>query len=116
MNNLNCIKLKFIPKVFLTIIITMIINSNTVHAEYRVYQYYVKSTFASPKDGSNYLVTSTLDPVTYVTYHGGANSLKVDLLRTWTCEGYTGKQNQVCDSPLAQGKVERGTASEGVGL
>jgi len=85
-------------------------------AEYRVYQYYVTPTLSSPKDNTNYLVTSTLDPVTYVSYHGGTGSIKVDLLRTWTCEGYTGGQHEYCDSPMEEGKLDRGTASEGVGL
>lgn len=87
-----------------------------VLAEYRVYQYYVTPTLSSPKDNTNYLVTSTLDPVTYVTYHGGSGSIKVDLLRTWTCEGYTGGMDEVCSSPMEEGKLDRGTASEGVGL
>ena len=85
-------------------------------AEYRVYQYYVKSVYASPKDSSQYIVTSSLDPVTYVTYHGGSDTIEVDLLRTWTCEGYTGGSRQLCESPLEQGKNKRGIASEGVGL
>ena len=85
-------------------------------AEYRVYQYYVKSVYSSPKDNSHYIVTSSLDPVTYVTYHGGSDTIEVDLLRTWTCEGYTGASHDLCVSPLKEGKNKRGIASEGVGL
>ena len=108
MSNLNSIKL--------TLLLSLLAFSVTSHAEYRVYQYYVKSVFKSPKDNSQYLVTSSLDPVSYLHYHGGSDNIKVDLLRTWTCEGYTGGDNQLCKSPLEEGKLSRGTATEGVGL
>lgn len=111
MRNLNYIN--YLSRIFLILSLSFPLSA---FSEYRVYQYYVKSTLSSPKDGSSYLVTSTLDPITYVTYHGGSDTIKVDLLRSWTCEGYTGGHNEYCDSPIEAGKVDRGTASEGVGL
>ena len=50
--------------------------SSAALAEYRVYQYYVKSKNDIPTDKQSYLVLSTLDPVAYVSYHGGSLSIK----------------------------------------
>jgi hypothetical protein len=72
------------------------------HAEYRVYQYYVKSRYKLSYDQEGYLVTSTLDPVSYLAYHGGHEALKIDLLRTWLCPGHTGDGRPICSSPLEQ--------------
>ena len=69
-------------------------------AEYRVYQYFVKSKFNLPQDKEGHLVTSTLDPVSYMAYHGGRQSIEIDLLRTWVCKGHTGYFKKFCDSPL----------------
>ena len=69
------------------------------HSEYRVYQYYVKPKYNLPQDLGPYLVTSTLDPVSYVSYHGGNSSIEVNLLRTWMCKGYTGNK-KYCRAPL----------------
>ena len=70
------------------------------HAEYRVYQYFVKSKFNLPQDKEGHLVTSTLDPVSYIAYHGGRQSIEIDLLRTWVCKGHTGYFKNFCESPL----------------
>jgi hypothetical protein len=110
MKSLNFTKLNFL------ILIIILFGPCSTFAEYRVYQYYVKSTYSSPKDNSQYLVTSSLDPLTYVTYHGGSDTIEVDLLRTWTCEGYTGSSNELCQSPLEEGKKLRSVASEGAGI
>ena len=69
-------------------------------AEYRVYQYFVKSKFNLPQDKEGHLVTSTRDPVSYIAYHGGRQSIEIDLLRTWVCKGHTGYFKKFCDSPL----------------
>ena len=69
-------------------------------AEYRVYQYFVKSKFNLPQDKEGHLVTSTLDPVSYIAYHGGLQSIEIDLLRTWVCKGHTGYFKNFCESPL----------------
>lgn len=60
-------------------------------AEYRVYQYYVRSKVQNLNPNQSTLVTSTLDPKSYVSYHGGRDSIEVNLLRTWMCYGDTSK-------------------------
>ena len=82
------------------LIIFGIVLSYSARAEYRVYQYYVKSRFILPQDKNSYIVTSTLDPVSYVAYHGGYDSIKVDLIRTWACVGHTGAGKKLCEPPL----------------
>jgi hypothetical protein len=64
-------------------------------AEYRVYQYYVRSKTMNINPGNATLVTSTLDPVSYTAYHGGKSSVEVNLLRSWMCMGNTA-QKSVC--------------------
>ena len=61
------------------------------HAEYRVYQYYVRSKVLNLVPTTPTLVTSNLDPKSYVAYHGGRDSIEVSLLRSWMCFGHTGK-------------------------
>jgi hypothetical protein len=79
-----------------------------LQAEYRVYQYSVRSTLPKPFEQHSYLVVSTLDPVSYLSYHGGSNSIQLDLVRTWTCLGYTGNGQDLCDSPAAQVATTQG--------
>ncbi|MGZ3787242.1 MAG: hypothetical protein ACXVLQ_01895 [Bacteriovorax sp.] len=59
--------------------------------EYRVYQYYVRTKIQNLTPVSAELVTSTLDPISYVAYHGGSDSIEVSLLRSWQCMGNTSK-------------------------
>lgn len=76
-----------------------ILLSFSAHAEYRAYQYLVKSNdpyAMATKAQAQYLV-STLNPQMYQRYHGGS-FVQVDLLRTWICPGYTGRQ-PICDHP-----------------
>jgi predicted PP-loop superfamily ATPase len=61
-------------------------------AEYRVYQYYVKNKIKNVVNLPSELVTSTLDPKSYVAYSGGRDSIEVKLLRSWLCFGDTSKQ------------------------
>jgi hypothetical protein len=95
--------LKFIKTI--TVLLSVLAVS-TVRAEYRVYQYYIKSRYKLNHDQEGYLITSTLDPVSYLAYHGGHESLKIDLLRTWQCPGFTGDGKELCASP--QAKLEGG--------
>lgn len=77
-----------------------ILATASAHAEYRAYQYIVKSNdqyAVATKANSQYIV-STLNPQMYQSYHGGSR-VSVDLLRTWICPGYTGKRQPVCDHP-----------------
>lgn len=92
------------------IILFTILLSQTSFGEYRVFQYYVKPSHPFSMDTQSYLVTSTLDPTTYLSYHGGKESLKVDLLRSWTCKGFTGNRKEYCRPPLEV--LEKGDNAE----
>lgn len=82
----------------------LVLMMETSHAEYRVYQYSIRMKKLYEVDIKPYLVTSTLDPVSYVSYHGGRETLAVDLLRTWTCKGHTGQRLPHCPSPYEKAK------------
>ena len=87
--------------IFNLLLVLMIETSN---AEYRVYQYSIKLKKLYEVDVAPYLVTSTLDPVSYVSYHGGRETVSVDLLRSWICKGHTGKRTPYCPSPYEKAK------------
>ncbi|MCF8058456.1 MAG: hypothetical protein K9K67_04115 [Bacteriovoracaceae bacterium] len=70
-------------------------------AEYRVYQFSVKARNPFSMDQKTHVVTSTLDPQSYVAYHGGETTLKIDLVRSWMCFGDTSNK-QVCKPPIAR--------------
>lgn len=57
---------------------------------------------------SSIMVTSTLDPTSYVSYHGGQGALRVNLLKTWTCKGHTGGK-AICEDPMAKLLLEEQT-------
>lgn len=69
-------------------------------AEYRAYQYIVQSNdpYALATKSKPQYIVSTLNPQMYQSYHGG-RSVKIDLLRTWICPGYTGQRLKVCSHP-----------------
>lgn len=71
------------------------------NAEYRVFQFTVKAKNPYSMDQKTHLVTSTLDPQSYKAYHGGGETLAIDLLRTWMCRGNTAGQ-EVCSPPLVK--------------
>lgn len=71
-------------------------------AEYRVYQYYVQPITFNQNDPNSYRVVSTLDPISYIAYHGGAESIRIDMISTWICKGHTGNRRELCPSPLEQ--------------
>ncbi len=79
--------------------ILLFLFCTNLFAEYRVYQYYVKPTLNQPQDANSHLVTSSLSPQSYLAYHGGATAIKVTLLRTWLCPGFTGKNRKICEGP-----------------
>lgn len=81
----------------------------TTQAEYRVYQYTVKARNPFSMDVGAHVVTSTLDPQSYLAYHGGMETLKIDMVRSWMCYGDTSNK-QVCSPPIA-----RSTASAAEG-
>ena len=79
----------------------LILISWPTWAEYRVYQYYVRSKVLNLTPSHETLITSTLDPKTYVAYHGGRDSIEINLLRSWMCMGNTSKK-PVCT--ISEGK------------
>ena len=85
----------------LFLIIIFIFIAFNAFGEYRVYQYYVKSKYNFPQKKQAYLVTSTLNPTTYLRYHGGNSSISVSLIRTWICKGNTGLK-EVCMDPTSR--------------
>lgn len=84
----------------LSVIMTFIFYSFYSCAEYRAYQYIVKTNdpYALATKARAQYIVSTLNPDMYRTYHGG-ESVTIELLRTWICPGYTGKGRAVCDHP-----------------
>ena len=79
------------------ILLLILITGETL-AEYRVYQYMVTPTFQIGKKSTPYIVTSSLNPVAYLAYNGGSQSMNIELLRTWPCMGYTGSFKEFCKS------------------
>ena len=79
----------------------------SAHAEYRAYQYLVKSNdpYAVATRAEAQYIVSTLNPQMYQSYHGGSR-VSVDLLRTWICPGYTGQRKAICDHPYDKEKVQ----------
>jgi hypothetical protein len=73
----------------------------STQAEYRVYQYNVKARNPFSMDQKSHVVTSTLDPQSYLAYHGGDETLKIDMLRSWMCYGDTSNK-QVCSPPISR--------------
>jgi hypothetical protein len=77
-------------------------------AEYRVYQYFIKTkkpqlkvvdTVTTEDTKPSQLVSSTLDPFSFLAFHGGHSALSIDTVRTWLCPGYTGGARPICPSP-----------------
>lgn len=94
----------------LVILLTLLAPSFAL-AEYRVYQYQVRSRFADEYQAKPHIVTSTLDPVSYLAYHGGETSIAVDMMRSWTCEGHTGAFKDYCAGPLERSIAQEKTAN-----
>lgn len=78
--------------------------SVSAHAEYRAYQYLVKTRdpYATATKADARYIVSTLNPQNYQRYNGGS-FISVDLLRTWICPGYTGRGTEPCDHPYDKG-------------
>lgn len=88
-------------KFIYTFILTLSLGSAL--AEYRVYQYVIKARNPFSINQKAYITTSTLDPQSYLSYHGGASTLKIDLLRSWKCKGDT-SHKEFCESPYSKAK------------
>lgn len=102
--NYNNMFLKNLAFGFFIFNLLLVLMIEASHAEYRVYQYSIKPKKLYEVDVKPYLVTSTLDPVSYVSYHGGRETVSVDLLRTWMCKGHTGQLRSYCPSPYEKAK------------
>ncbi|MDD4974802.1 MAG: hypothetical protein PHY93_10655 [Bacteriovorax sp.] len=92
-------KIKFFIPLFI------LLYSGLSFSEYRVFQYYVRPKIQNITVVTAELVTSTLDPIAYVAYHGGQESVEVNLLRSWQCMGNTSK-SQVCS--ISEGRELNG--------
>ncbi len=79
-------------KAFMLLTISFLLAQKAM-AEYRVYQYYVRSKVSNLNASQATLITSTLDPLSYAAYNGGASSIEVNLLRSWICLGNTSKKD-----------------------
>jgi hypothetical protein len=80
--------------------------SSLARAEYRAYQYIVKThdLYASTTKAQAQYIVSTLNPQMYKSYHGGP-FINAELLRTWICPGYTGRGRKICDHPYDRENV-----------
>lgn len=78
--------------------------SSPLYAEYRAYQYIVKSNdpYAVATRAPAQYIVSSLNPQVFKSYHGGS-SVSIELLRTWMCPGYTGFKTVACDHPYDKG-------------
>lgn len=90
-----------------SIILLLTLSISPAFGEYRVYQYYVRSKLQNINPGNAQLVTSTLNPTSYVAYHGGRGSIEVNLLRSWVCMGDTSKKS-ICS--MSEGHELEGSA------
>lgn len=84
-----------------TLTTLFLLSALPAFGEYRAYQYAVVNKVVFDGQPKTVLVTTTMDPRTYVAYNGGYGLINVDLLRTWICPGHTGKR-AVCPSPYAR--------------
>lgn len=95
---------KIIPSLILFLVLTY-----SVQAEYRAYQYIVKSKInKNPQTNTNLrpnIVVSSLNPTAYISYHGGKNQITVELISSWICPGNTARSYDYCLSPYAKALV-----------
>ncbi len=79
----------------ITVLLSLGVFSLKASAEYRVYQYLVKpkmtSSMATQVDAK--IQRSTLNPVSFLAYNGGANAIDATLVRSWMCPGSTARKD-----------------------
>lgn len=82
----------------------LLMLSFKVMAEYRAYQYIVRSKILNrsgnklvPKQS---IVSSTLSPTSFLAYNGGSSTVEIELLNSWMCPGHTANK-EVCN-PIQQ--------------
>jgi hypothetical protein len=76
-----------------------------VFAEYRVYQYFIRSKTDNINPSGAQVVTSTLNPRDYMAYNGGKLTIDLTLLRSWVCMGNTSHKT-ICDGPESKGVAQ----------
>jgi hypothetical protein len=78
--------------------------SSSAMAEYRVFQYLVKTKNDNflVEQAPAQIVSSNLNPVSFLSYHGGKSAVDITLLRSWMCPGHTGKKDY-CPHPSQRG-------------
>ena len=94
-----------------TVLFLLLSLTSHANAEYRVYQYVVKNKIQFNDAPKSHMVTSTLDPISYVSYHGGESLITVNLLRTWLCPGHTANKD-ICKSPYQNSKRVDATGTQ----
>ena len=77
---------------YLLVFISCLFSFSPVFAEYRVFQYW----FISQTNQKSQLVTSTLDPKSYLAYYGKNSYDQIQLIRSWICYGDTSKLKEPC--------------------
>ena len=83
----------------LYIFIALLMLSLNSMSEYRAYQYIVKTKISNQTDrlqAGDSIISSTLSPTSYVSYHGGSDIVSIDLINTWMCPGNTAHK-RICD-------------------
>ena len=73
--------------------------SFSLMGEYRAYQYVVKTKTKNQSDllkSGDSIISSTLSPTAYISYHGGSEIISIDLINTWMCPGNTARK-KICD-------------------
>tara|TARA_B100000886_G_C20244868_1_gene416191 strand:- start:389 stop:697 length:309 start_codon:yes stop_codon:yes gene_type:complete len=73
-------------------------------AEYRAYQYILKSKILNQSVESTpmqSIVVSTLSPVSFIAYNGGESAIEATLINSWMCPGYTAKLG-TCKPPIQE--------------
>ena len=73
-------------------------------AEYRAYQYILKSKVLNQSIQSSpmqSIVVSTLSPVSFVAYNGGESAIEATLINSWMCPGHTAKR-ATCKPPTQE--------------
>ncbi len=82
------------------LLFTTLMLSGSALAEYRAYQYLVKTSdpYATATKADARYIVSSMNPENYRRFHGGS-LVTIDLLRTWICPGYTGRGTIPCSHP-----------------
>ena len=89
---------KFTKKIALALLLMLPLSAMS---EYRAYQYLVVS---KPEEqtqltkSKSVVINSSLNPISYMTYHGGEKIVRIQLLNSWYCPGNTSKK-EICPAP-----------------